>query len=107
MLRAAIQVIIYLFIHAVILFGSAGRIDWVMAWMYLFIHAASIIIIFCLGDTEMIKIRSHKEKGVKYLVIIKIKDWHNHLLGGEDVKNRYARFSLAVFTPLSSIVAAG
>ncbi len=65
MLRAAIQVIIYLFIHAVILFGSAGRIDWVMAWIYLFIHAASIIIIFYLGDTEMIQIRSHKEKGVK------------------------------------------
>ena len=65
MLRATIQVIIYLFIHAVILFGSAGRIDWVMAWMYLFIHAASVIIIFCLGDTEMIQIRSHKEKGVK------------------------------------------
>ncbi len=65
MLRATIQAIIYFFIHAVILFGSAGRIDWVMAWMYFFIHAASVVILFCLGDAEMIQIRSSKEKGVK------------------------------------------
>jgi len=76
MLRPTIHAIIYFFIHAVILFGSAGRIDWVMAWLYLFIHAASAVVLFFLGDEEMIQIRSSKEEGVKrwdkVLVVISV-----------------------------------
>jgi protein-S-isoprenylcysteine O-methyltransferase Ste14 len=76
MLRPTIHAVIYFFIHAVILFGAAGRIDWLMAWLYFFIHAASAVFLFRLGDTEMIQIRSSKEEGVKrwdkVLVVISV-----------------------------------
>jgi protein-S-isoprenylcysteine O-methyltransferase Ste14 len=76
MIRPTIHAVIYFFIHAVILFGSAGRIDWLMAWLYLFIHSASAVFLFRLGDTEMIQIRSSKEEGVKrwdkVLVVISV-----------------------------------
>ena len=63
MTRVLIRTVVFLAIIAVLLFGSAGRLDWLMGWAYLAILTASSIIIIVLGDREMLLVRAGREKG--------------------------------------------
>jgi protein-S-isoprenylcysteine O-methyltransferase Ste14 len=44
--KRLVQIAIFFLIQAVILFASAGRLDWTMAWVYLAVYVAMIIINF-------------------------------------------------------------
>ena len=87
LIKILLQAMIFVFAPASILFVAAGRLDWVMAWAYLGIHASSIIVILFLGDPEMLFVRSQKEE--------KAKRWDVALVG----------FSFLSYTPLSFLVA--
>jgi len=65
MLKGITQAVILLSVLGAILFGAAGRIDWIMAWAYLIIHLSSIIIILFLGDPNTLFVRTHKEEKPK------------------------------------------
>lgn len=65
MLRAVIQAGSLLFFLAAILFGSAGRIDYPMAWAFLCVYLAFIVMAFLLLDPELIRERGHVEAGVR------------------------------------------
>jgi protein-S-isoprenylcysteine O-methyltransferase Ste14 len=65
MIRLIVSTVIYIAVIGGLLFGSAGRLDWPMAWAYLVILTASTIALLALGDREMLLLRSHKEKGAK------------------------------------------
>lgn len=56
---------IYLAVMGGLLFGSAGRLYWPMAWAYLVILTISTIVLLVLGDREMLLVRANKEKGAK------------------------------------------
>jgi len=65
MIRVLIRTVAFLVITGVLLFGSAGRIDWLMGWAYLAILTALSITILLLGDRDMLLVRAGKEKGTK------------------------------------------
>jgi len=87
MLKGITQAVILLSVLGAILFGAAGRLDWIMAWAYLIIHLSSIIIILFLGDPNMLFVRTHKEE--------KPKRWDVMLVG----------LSFFFYSPLSFLVA--
>lgn len=49
----------------VVLFGSAGRIDWLMGWAFLGAYVAFMVMGFLLFDPELIRERSHIGAGAK------------------------------------------
>ena len=63
MLRAAAQAVVFLVFFAAILFVSAGRADWPMAWAFLAVYLAFVVLAFVLLDPELIHERSHFESG--------------------------------------------
>ena len=63
MTRVLIRTVIFLAIISALIFGSAGRIDWLMGWAYLAILTAFSIPIIVLGDRDMLLVRAGKEKG--------------------------------------------
>ena len=65
MTRVLIRTVTFLAIIGALLFGSAGRIDWLMGWAYLAILTALSITILMLGNREMLLVRAGKEKGTK------------------------------------------
>ena len=65
MLRPVILAGLYFLFLAAILLGSAGRVDWPMAWAYLGVYLAFIIVAFLAVDPELIQERSHMKAGVK------------------------------------------
>ena len=67
MTRVLIRTVACLAIMTALLFGSAGRIDWLMGWAYLAILTAFSVIILVLGDRDMLLVRAGKEKGTKKL----------------------------------------
>jgi protein-S-isoprenylcysteine O-methyltransferase Ste14 len=67
MLRPAIIAGLYFFLLAAILLGSAGHIRWPMAWAFLAVYLAVIIIAFFVVDPQLIKERSRMGPGVKRL----------------------------------------
>ena len=87
MIRIVAMTVIYLVVMSGLLFGSAGRLDWPMAWAYLFILIASTIVLLVLGDREMLFVRARKEKGAK--------TWDPFL----------ANISFLLFWPVSTVVA--
>ena len=87
MIRLIVSTVIYIAVIGGLLFGSAGRLDWPMAWAYLVILIASTIALLVLGDREMLLLRSHKEKGAK--------TWDPFLAGA----------SFILFWPGSNVVA--
>lgn len=60
----ALAGVYYLFLAGILL-GSAGRVDWPMAWAYLGVYLAIIIIAFFVVDPELIRERSGMKPGVK------------------------------------------
>ena len=87
MTRLVVMTAIYLAVTGCLLFGSAGRLDWPMAWAYMVILTATTVAVLVLGDREMLLVRAGKEKGAK--------TWDPLL----------ARFSFFLFWPGSCVVA--
>ncbi|MHC4654054.1 MAG: methyltransferase family protein [Planctomycetota bacterium] len=65
MIKIISRTVAFLAIMAVLLFGSAGRLDWLMGWAYLAILTALSITILVLGNRDMLMVRAGKEKGTK------------------------------------------
>jgi protein-S-isoprenylcysteine O-methyltransferase Ste14 len=63
--RGYIRLILYILFVAATLFVSAGRLDWLIAWMFLGIYAAIILIGLIFVDPELIEERSHIGPGAK------------------------------------------
>ncbi len=68
--RGYIRLIVYILLVAAILFISAGRLDWPIAWVFLAIYAAIILIGVIFVDPELIEERSHIGPGAKRWDII-------------------------------------
>ncbi len=64
-LRGYIRLILYILFVAAILFVSAGRLDWMMAWVFLGVYIAIILISLIFIDPELIEERSHIGPGAK------------------------------------------
>jgi protein-S-isoprenylcysteine O-methyltransferase Ste14 len=65
MIRLIIKTVIHLAVMGGFLFGSAGRLDWPMAWAYMVILTATTIVVLVFGDREMLLVRAGREKGAK------------------------------------------
>ncbi len=65
MLRAYIRFVVYIIFVALILFLSAGRLDWTAAWVFLIIYTAIILIGVIFVDPGLIEERSHIGPGAK------------------------------------------
>ena len=87
MIRLVVMTAIYLVVMGGLLFGSAGRLNWPMAWAYMVILTASTVVLLIYGDREMLFVRARKEKGAK--------TWDQFL----------ANISFLLFWPGSTIVA--
>ena len=68
--RGYIRLIVYILLVASILFISAGRLNWPIAWVFLAIYAAIILIGVIFVDPELIEERSHIGPGAKRWDII-------------------------------------
>jgi protein-S-isoprenylcysteine O-methyltransferase Ste14 len=88
MTRVLIKTAAFLAIMALLLFDSAGRLDWFMGWAYLAILTASSITILVLGNRDMLLVRAGREKGTK--------KWDPFL----------TTFSFLLFWPGANVVAA-
>ncbi|MDH4241648.1 MAG: isoprenylcysteine carboxylmethyltransferase family protein [Phycisphaerae bacterium] len=88
MTRVLIRTVAFLAIIGALLFGSAGRLDWLMGWAYLAILTALSITTLVLVNREMLLVRAGKEKTAK--------KWDPFL----------ALFSFLLFWPGANIVAA-
>ena len=64
-LRSYIRLIVYILLVAAILFISAGRLDWIIAWVFLGIYILIILISLIFVDPELIEERSHIGLGAK------------------------------------------
>ena len=64
-LRGYIRLILYILFVAAILFFSAGRLDWTIAWVFLGVYIAIISISLIFVDPELIEERSHIGPGAK------------------------------------------
>jgi len=64
-LRSYIRLIVYILLVAAILFISAGRLDWIIAWVFLGIYILIILISLIFVDPELIEERSHIGPGAK------------------------------------------
>jgi protein-S-isoprenylcysteine O-methyltransferase Ste14 len=87
MIKLAALTSIYLAFVGGLLFGAAGRLDWPMAWTYMFILIISTVALLALGDREMLMVRAGREKGAK--------KWDRIL----------TKISFLLFWPVSNIVA--
>jgi protein-S-isoprenylcysteine O-methyltransferase Ste14 len=65
MIRLIIKTVIHLAVMGGLLFVSAGRLDWPMAWAYMVILTATTIVVLVFGDREMLFVRAGREKGAK------------------------------------------
>lgn len=65
MVRAAVLLSFYLISLIVLLFASAGRVDWPMGWAALGVHVAISIATLILIDPELVKERASIKEGVK------------------------------------------
>jgi len=65
MIKLVAMTAIYIAVMGAFLFGSAGRLDWPMAWAYLFILTISSVALLVYGDREMLFARANKEKAAK------------------------------------------
>ena len=65
MARVLIRTVAFLVITGALLFGSAGRLDWLMGWAYMAILTTSSITILLLGNCDMLHVRAGKEKGTE------------------------------------------
>ena len=65
MLRAVAQTGIVLLGYGAILFGAAGRLDWPMAWAFLCVYLAFILIAFAFLAPELIRERSRLGAGAR------------------------------------------
>ncbi len=88
MIKVISRTVAFLAIMAVLLFGAAGRIDWLMGWAYLAILTALAITILMLGNRDMLLVRAGKEKDTK--------KWDPFLAG----------LSFLLFWPGANVVAA-
>lgn len=64
-LRGYIRLIVYILFVAAILFISAGRLNWPIAWVFLGIYILIILISLIFIDPELIEERSHIGPGAK------------------------------------------
>lgn len=64
-LRGYIRLIVYIILVAAILFISAGRLNWPIAWVFLCIYILIILISLIFVDPELIEERSHIGPGAK------------------------------------------
>jgi len=63
--RGYIRLIVYILFVAAILFFSAGRLNWPIAWVFLGIYILIILISLIFVDPELIEERSHIGPGAK------------------------------------------
>lgn len=63
MFRAVAQTVVLLLFFAAILFGSAGGLDWPMAWAYLGAYAVITVVAFAVLDRNLILERSRPTPG--------------------------------------------
>ena len=64
-LRGYIRLILYILLVAAILFVSAGRVDWYIAWVFLGVYILIVFISLIFVDPELIEERSHIGPGAK------------------------------------------
>lgn len=65
MLRGFIVIAVYLISLVVILFVSAGRMDWPMGWASMGIYTVVSVVNFFLADPELVEERSEMRTGVR------------------------------------------
>jgi protein-S-isoprenylcysteine O-methyltransferase Ste14 len=65
MLRGYIRLILYILFVAAILFVSAGRLYWLIAWVFLGIYTVITLIGILFVDPELMEDRSHIGPGAK------------------------------------------
>ena len=70
MIKIILRTVYFLAIMGVLLFGSAGRIDWLMGWAYLAVITSLTVTTLALGNREMLLVRAEKEKGIKKWLIL-------------------------------------
>jgi len=63
--RRFIQVVVTVIITTIILFVSAGKIDWIWAWVYLGVYILIIMVNAVIFKPEMIAERGRKKKNVE------------------------------------------
>jgi len=65
--KLVVRLIIYIIILGVILFLSAGRVDWIMGWAWLGIHGVVVLISMIIVplDPQLIEERTQIKEGVK------------------------------------------
>ncbi|MHC4692969.1 MAG: methyltransferase family protein, partial [Planctomycetota bacterium] len=65
MIKVISRTVACLAIIGALLFGSAGRLDWLMGWAYMAILTTSSITVLLLGNCDMLRVRAGKEKGTE------------------------------------------
>ena len=88
MIKVVLLTLTFLANMGVLLFGAAGRIDWLMGWAYLAVITTLTVSTLALGNREMLLVRAGKEKDIK--------KWDPFLAG----------FSFLLFWPGANVVAA-
>lgn len=61
MIKIVVLTVVFLAGLVVMLFASAGRLDWPMGWAYLGILAAVTVVIVACGDRDMLRLRAGRE----------------------------------------------
>lgn len=65
MLRAIIQVSLLYLAFAILLFGAAGHLNWLMAWAFLCVLLALTVVTMMLADPGLIEERTRIRSGIK------------------------------------------
>ena len=96
MLRIIIQAGIFILVPAGILFAAAGRLDWVMAWIFIFVVVINSVVLILVLDPELIAERSQLKEGAKKwdivlaILMARVGPTAILLIAGLDVRYRWS-----------------
>jgi protein-S-isoprenylcysteine O-methyltransferase Ste14 len=107
-LRRILQVFSFVIVVALLLFVSAGRINWIFAWLYLIATIAVIIVNASIMPTELIAERGKKKENVekwdKFVTGLLIVPWLAiYLIAGLDMRYEWTS-GISIWIRLAGIV---
>ena len=70
MVKAAFESVVFFFLAGLMLFGSAHRLDWPMAWAFMLVNVVFMVVGFLLLPPDLIKERSRLTSGGQPLDLI-------------------------------------